>query len=213
MSVKRVVFIRPGETDWNKIGRWQGIVAVPLNTHGIKQTQRLAKFIRNIRLDMIYSSDVRRAKETASVLSEYAKVPIHYDNRLRERHLGLWQGLSMNEMRDWYKGQYAELQKDPLNTRAPEGESRADVAERVTACFNEMLEKGGGNIGIISHTTAIRVLLSNLIPDITAFDMQFRNISVTTIVSQDDGSWKLTQLDDVTHLEGMHAGTFTGFPG
>lgn len=210
MSVKRVVFIRPGETEWNKIGRWQGVVAVPLNTHGIEQAKRLAQFVRNIGLDAIYSSDVRRAKETASILSEYANAPIHYDNRLRERHLGLWQGLTMNEMRDWYKGQYEELQKDPLNARAPEGESRADVAKRVTAFFNEMLENSDGDVGIISHTTAIRVLLSQLIPDINPFDMQFRNISVTTIVAQDDGSWKLTQLDDVTHLEGMQSGTFSG---
>ncbi|MEO1289544.1 MAG: histidine phosphatase family protein, partial [Chloroflexota bacterium] len=81
MTVKRVVLIRPGETDWNKIGRWQGIVAVPLNTHGIEQAKRLAKFVRNIALDVIYSSDVRRAKDTASVLSEYTSVPIIYDKR------------------------------------------------------------------------------------------------------------------------------------
>jgi broad specificity phosphatase PhoE len=210
MSVKRVVFIRPGETEWNKIGRWQGTVAVPLNTHGIEQAKRLAKFIRNIGLDVIYSSDVRRAKDTASVLSEYANVPIHYDERLRERHLGLWQGLTMNEMREWYKADYEALMADPLNTPAPDGESRAHVAERVTECFDEILARGGETVGIISHTTAIRVLLSQLIPDINAFGMEFHNISVTTIVSDDEGNWQITQLDDVTHLEGMQSGTFKG---
>ncbi|MGB7337785.1 MAG: histidine phosphatase family protein [Phototrophicaceae bacterium] len=209
MSVKRVVLIRPGETDWNKIGRWQGIVAVPLNMHGIKQAQRLAKFVRNIGLDVIYSSDVRRARDTAAVLSEYANVPIHYDARLRERHLGLWQGLSMNEMRDWYKKQYDELMSDPVNTPAPEGESRAQVAERVTASFNDILKTEYETIGIITHTTAIRVLLSQLIPDSNPFEMQFRNISVTTIASDDNKTWSLTQLDDVTHLDGMVSHAFT----
>lgn len=210
MSVKRVVLIRPGETDWNKIERWQGIVAVPLNMHGIKQAQRLAKFVRNIGLNVIYSSDVRRARDTATVLSEYANVPIHYDERLRERHLGLWQGLSMNEMRDWYKKQYDELMQDPINIPAPEGESRAQVAERVTACFEDILKSDHETIGIITHTTAIRVLLSKLIPDSNPFDMQFRNISVTTVVSRDNQTWELTQLDDVTHLDGMQSSSFEG---
>ena len=66
MAVKRVVFIRPGETEWNKIGRWQGIVGVPLNGHGRAQAERLAKFVRNINLDALYSSDLRRAKDTAA---------------------------------------------------------------------------------------------------------------------------------------------------
>lgn len=210
MTVKRVVLIRPGETDWNKVGRWQGIVAVPLNTQGIEQTKRLAKFVRNIGLEAIYSSDVRRAKDTAVVLSEYANVPIRYDERLRERHLGLWQGLSMNEMRDWYKGAYDSLMKDPLNTPAPGGESRADVAKRVKAMFNQILETNYETVGIITHTTAIRSLLGELIPDIDAFNMQFRNISVTTLASKDGKSWEITQLDDVTHLEGMASESFRG---
>ncbi|MEM9951998.1 MAG: histidine phosphatase family protein [Chloroflexota bacterium] len=210
MTVKRVVLIRPGETDWNKIGRWQGIVAVPLNIHGIEQAKRLAKFVRNIALDVIYSSDVRRAKDTASVLSEYTSVPIIYDKRLRERHLGLWQGLSMNEMRDWYKGAYDELMKDPFNSPAPEGESRADVAVRVREIFDEILQTEYETVGIITHTTAIRVLLTELLPDVDAFNMDFRNISVTTLIAHADATWEMTQLDDVTHLEGMSSSPFKG---
>ena len=188
MAVKRVVFIRPGETEWNKINRWQGTVAVPLNTHGVEQAKRLAKFIRNIGLDVIYSSDVRRAKDTAVVLSEYANVPIHYDERLRERYLGLWQGLTMNEMRDWYKEDYDALMKDPLNTPAPGGESPSQVAERVTDCFKDILESDAETVGILSHTTSIRVLLAQLVPDINPFNMEFHNISVTTIALNDDGN-------------------------
>lgn len=210
MSVKRVIFIRPGETEWNKVGRWQGIVAIPLNLHGIGQAKRLAKFVRNIHLDVIYSSDLRRAKDTAIVLSEYTKVPFHYDERLRERHMGLWQGLTTNEIRDWYKVPYQELLADPHNLPAPNGESRKQVADRVSECFHEIMTKGSETIGIISHTTATRTLLAELVPDSKPYDLQFRNMSVTTIVANDDGTWEITQKDDVTHLEGMPSDPFTG---
>lgn len=208
MSVKRVVFIRPGETEWNKIGRWQGIVAVPLNMHGIAQAKRLAKFVRNINLDAIYSSDLRRAKDTATVLSEYTNVPFHYDERLRERDMGLWQGLTTNEIRDWYKIPYEELLADPNNIAVPRGESRAQVSKRVNECFQDVIGRGGETIGIISHTTAIRTLLAELVADSDPYNLLFRNMSVTTISANDDGSWVLSQLDDVTHLEGMKSGAF-----
>ena len=210
MSVKRVVFIRPGETDWNKHRRWQGIVAIPLNVRGIEQAKRLAKFVRNVHLDVIYSSDLRRAKDTAAILSEYTKVPFHYDERLRERHMGLWQGLTTSEIQDWYKVKYQELLVDPHHVPVPGGESRKQVAERVSECFHEILAKGGETIGIISHTTATRTLLAELVPGSKPYDMQFRNISVTTIVANDDGTWSISQFDDVTHLEGTPSDPFRG---
>ncbi|MGJ3240913.1 MAG: histidine phosphatase family protein [Anaerolineae bacterium] len=207
MTLKRIIFIRPGETEWNKIGRWQGTVAIPLNTHGIKQAQRLAKFIRNINLDVIYSSDLRRARDTAAVLSEYAHVTLHFDERLRERHMGTWQGLTTNEIRDWYKAQYQELIADPHHVVIPAGESRAQVAERVYDCFQEIMASDLETIGIISHTTAIRTLMAKLAPDSKPYDMLFRNMSVTTLANN-EGAWEITQLDDVTHLEGMKSDPF-----
>ncbi|GAB5490206.1 MAG: histidine phosphatase family protein [Phototrophicaceae bacterium] len=210
MSVKRVVFIRPGETEWNKISRWQGIVAIPLNMHGITQAKRLAQFVRNIGLDVIYSSDLRRAKDTAAVLSEYTQVPFHYDERLRERDMGLWQGLTTNEIQDWYKVPYQELLADPHNVSVPKGESRAQVSARVNACFQDVVAKEGETIGIISHTTAIRTLLAELVPDSDPYNILFHNMSVTTIARDDNGTWSITQLDDMTHLEGMKSTVFSG---
>lgn len=203
MSVKRVVFIRPGETQWNAIGRWQGVVAIPLNAHGITQAKRLAKFIRNIGLATIYSSDLRRAKDTAAIISEYANVSVQYDKRLRERNMGEWQGLTTNEIRDWYRMPYQELVNEPHTTSVPSGESRLQVAERVNACFEEITARSHETIGIISHTTAIRTLLAERVPNSNPYDLHFRNMSVTTITKNPDNTWHITQLDDVTHLEGM----------
>jgi broad specificity phosphatase PhoE len=90
----------------------------------------------------------------------------------------------------------------------PSGESRQQVAERVQSCFDDIIAHESETIGIISHTTALRTILATLVPDSDAYNLNFRNMSVTTIVQQDDGSWKITQLDDVSHLEGMPSDFF-----
>jgi broad specificity phosphatase PhoE len=208
MAVKRVVFIRPGETEWNKIGRWQGIVGVPLNPQGRAQAEALSKFIRNIGLDALYSSDLRRAKDTAEIIAATANTKIIYDGRLRERSMGEWQGLTLGEIQVWYPEEYTKVQADPEGYQVPAGESRKQVAKRVHAAFQDIIARGGMTIGIISHTTAIRALLAELVPDTDPYNMHFRNMSVTTIAQNEDGSWKISQLDDVTHLEGIPSASF-----
>lgn len=208
MAVKRVIFIRPGETEWNKIGRWQGAVSIPLSTVGIKQAQRLAKFVRNIGMGVIYSSNLRRAKDTATVIAEYTNTKVVYDKRLRERNMGEWQGLTTHEIQQWYRVDYQKLLSESHDFQIPNGESRQQVAKRVQSCFDDIIERESETIGIISHTTALRTLLARLVPDSNAYNLNFRNMSVTTIVRQDDGSWEITQLDDVSHLEGMPSDFF-----
>ncbi len=203
MSVKRVVLIRPGETDWNKLGRWQGHVIVPLNVTGRAQAERLAQFVRPIGLHAIYSSDLRRARDTAEILARVAGLQPIYDPRLRERSMGEWQGLTLREIMEWDPDEYSRLLADPDGYQVPLGESRAQVTQRARAAFEEIIAAGGETIGIISHTTAVRGLLANLVPGCNPYQLQFKNMSVTTIVHEDDGTWQISQLDDVTHLEGM----------
>ena len=69
MVVKRFMFIRPGETDWNRLNRWQGQVEIPLNAHGIEQSKRLAQFMRPLGIQTLYSSNLRRASDTAKILA------------------------------------------------------------------------------------------------------------------------------------------------
>ncbi|MDQ7025407.1 MAG: histidine phosphatase family protein [Anaerolineae bacterium] len=208
MAVKRVMFIRPGETAWNKNGRWQGHVAVPLNEHGQAQAKRLAKFIRPIGLTALYSSDLRRARDTAEIIAQYTDLKPIYDPRLRERGMGDWQGMTLDEIVVWYPESYQRVQADPQGFQVPGGESRRQVAERVRMAFDDIIGRGGDTVGIITHTTALRSLLDELVPDSDAYNLYFKNMSVTTIMRQEDGLWRITQLDDVTHLEGVSSAAF-----
>lgn len=203
MTVKRIVFIRPGETDWNRQGRWQGWVSIPLNELGRRQATALANYIRHIGMGALYTSDLKRALETADCLAQPLGFTPLPDARLRERSIGFWQGLTLNEMRAWYPDEYAAMLKDVDGYRIPGGESRNDVRVRVTAALGEILARSDcETVGILSHTTAIKVMLGDLVPGYDPLGVDLSNTSVTTIHRREDG-WDLVAVDDVMHLEDL----------
>ncbi|NDJ62165.1 MAG: histidine phosphatase family protein [Chloroflexi bacterium] len=206
MTVKRVVLIRPGETEWNRNGRWQGWVAVPLNEHGRRQADALANYLRNIGMSALYTSDLKRALETAERLAETLGFEAVVDARLRERNMGLWQGLTLDEMRTWYPEQFELLMSDRENFRIPSGETRNEVRTRVLTAFDEILRADRGEtIGILSHTTAIKILIAELVPEFDPSSVDLANSAVTTIRRRDDGTWQLSAVNDLLHLEGLEA--------
>lgn len=84
--VTRIGLIRHGETFWNRMGRWQGHAAVPLNEEGMYQARLLADYLlqNSHQISAIYSSDLKRASDTAQVLADRLKKPLALDARLRE---------------------------------------------------------------------------------------------------------------------------------
>ncbi len=201
--VKRLVLIRPGETDWNREHRWQGWVAAPLNAQGRRQVHKLASFVRNMGMSALYSSDLKRAEETANILAASLGFTPIFEARLRERKIGEWQGLTIDEMRAWYPDEYAHFIGDPANYPPPMGESRNEVKARVLAAVAEILAQDKGEtVGILSHTTAIKALMSDLLPDYNQRDLDIDNTSVTTVMKT-DGHWQVVAADDVSHLEGL----------
>jgi broad specificity phosphatase PhoE len=115
------------------------------------------------------------------------------------------------EVRAWYPEEYATMLADLEGYRIEGGgESRNDVKTRVNAAMKDILAKGEamkGNVsfGIVSHTTAIRAILAKLTPDYDVKAENFGNTSVTTLTKASDGTWKLTAINDQTHLEGLES--------
>jgi probable phosphoglycerate mutase len=161
-----VIFIRPGETEWNRQGRWQGWVASPLSDYGRAQALALSKYVRNIGMSALYASDSRRAVETAEILTQQLSFEPILDQRWRERDIGVWQGMTLDEIRSWNVEDYKKLQASIEDFQVPDGESRAEVRKRVLAAFQDVLnEDRGDTIGIITHTTSTHMLLDSLIED------------------------------------------------
>lgn len=207
MTLKRLIFIRPGETDWNLTGRWQGWVQSPLNELGRQQIGRLSMFIRHIGLSALYSSDNRRARESAEIIATQLPFEPIYDKRLRERSIGYFQGLTVPEIHGWYPDEYRKLLADPEGYKIPAGESLNEVKERAGAALDDIIasaKKGSEveTIAILSHTTTLRTMIKKLLPDTDLTNIAFANSSVTTL-GFNDGEWQLNATNDVMHLEGL----------
>src|SRR5947208_8271356 len=117
-----LLLARHGETDWNREGRWQGWADPPLNEAGRSQAHELAEQLRHVSFDAVYSSDLRRAHETAEIVAAPHGVPVVPDEGLREIDIGPWSGLTRAVIEERY----------PSGER-PGGETREEHAARVLA--------------------------------------------------------------------------------
>lgn len=202
--MKRIIFVRPGETEWNLIERWQGWLDVPLNEHGDLQARRLANFLRNIGVQAIYTSDLRRAKQTADIIGAACGLTPTVDTRLRERNIGRWQGMTRTEVELWFPAEYTTYNTDRMTYRIPDGESLNDVHARMVEAFQPIVDDTAETIVVVSHTVTIRVLLMELIAGYKPQENKLLNSSVTTIQNDGDG-WKIVVANDISHLEGLYS--------
>lgn len=129
MTLRRLVLWRHGETDFNASGRMQGQVDSVLTGTGWNQARFAVPALARFEPDVVISSDLRRATDTATVFTSATGVPLRVDKRLRETYLGLWQGMTSADVDEQWPGDRQVWQNDPGWT-PPGGESRWDVARR-----------------------------------------------------------------------------------
>ena len=153
--------VRHGQTDWNTEFRIQGSLDKPLNATGIEQAHELAQKLADTHFDAIYSSPARRAHQTASAIAQLLGLPIRTDDRLKEINLGLWEGLTWQQVQDRYPEMFAKRRSDPVHF-APEGaETYGDLARRMVQAANDIaLAHPGERVLVVSHGMSLATLLS-----------------------------------------------------
>jgi probable phosphoglycerate mutase len=146
--VTTILLARHGETDWNRQGRFQGWADPPLNDAGRAQARELAERLRDTPFDAVYSSDLRRAHETADIVAAPHDVPVMIDPGLREIDVGSWSGLTRREIEARFPG-----------ADHHDGESREDHLARVLAAVERIARAHvGERILIVSHGGSLRAL-------------------------------------------------------
>ena len=138
MKVRRLVLLRHGQTEYNAGNRMQGQLDTDLSTLGREQAAAAAEVLAKREPLAIVSSDLRRALDTATALAELSGVPVSVDTRLRETHLGDWQGLTHLEVDGVAPGARFAW-RDDARWAPHGGESRVDVAERSMPVVDELL--------------------------------------------------------------------------
>lgn len=155
-----VYLVRHGRDDESIRGGWSNHGLVP---EGIDQVKKLASEMTDadISIDHIYSSDLRRAKETAEILSAHLKCPIEYNSGLRETNNGALAGMKHELANEKYPGLYWSLLE--YDECYPDGESPEMFCRRVTAAWSELrnkiLSRPSERPLIVTHSGVIQVIM------------------------------------------------------
>ena len=128
----RLIIVRHAESDFNDQNRIQGHQDSGLTARGLYQAKCLAKRIKKIKIDKIYTSDLGRAFATTREITRHLKLPIIRDPLLREIHLGEWEGMTPEEVDKLYNKGYQKWLKKPSSIRIPQGEKIGHFRNRVT---------------------------------------------------------------------------------
>jgi probable phosphoglycerate mutase len=142
---------RHGQTAWNAQGRIQGQFNTELTEEGIAQAAAAAPRLAALRPDVIVSSDLRRTADTAAALAALTGLTVRYDPRLRERHFGVWQGLTGAEAAARHPREYARYKAgEPVDGCGVEG--GGELAKRASAALQEAAELApGGTVVVVGH--------------------------------------------------------------
>lgn len=136
--VRRLILLRHGQTGYNAASRMQGQLDTELSELGVRQAAAVAVALAEKTPLAIRSSDLRRALDTATALAQVTGLPVDTDIRLRETHLGEWQGMTHLEVDATMPGARARW-RDDATWRPPGGESRTDVAARAVPVVTELV--------------------------------------------------------------------------
>ena len=154
----RLVLWRHGQTTYNAEHRFQGQLDVPLNSLGRVQAERAAKHLSVLAPSAIWSSDLSRATGTATYLARLTGLDVQLDKDLRERHGGLWEGLTIDEIRQKYPEDHAAWEP-------PGGESVDAVADRTAAALGRIAERAepGSLVVVVGHGASLTWGMSRLL--------------------------------------------------
>ncbi|KAB8137453.1 histidine phosphatase family protein [Gracilibacillus oryzae] len=189
----RIVFVRHGNTDWNIEKRAQGHSSNSLNEMGFRQAELVARRLSEEKWDMLYASDLLRAKQTAEIISSQINLPIIFDQRLRERNRGIIEGtIETERIQTWGK--------DWRNLGFWQ-ESYASLRVRGRHFVEEMHERyPGKNILAITHGRLLIETLYELVPNETNNEDLLNNTSIT-IIEMNNNCWKYGLYNCTRHLK------------
>lgn len=159
----RVVLVRHGETDWNLHGRMQGWAPVPLNDTGREQADAVGAYLADeYDVDRAFVSDLLRTRETAAAILEHVgEVPVSYEPHWRERHLGVYQGLTYGDVEERFPRFGLSESAYEAAAEVPEaGESLRDLADRATGRFKRVVQDHPDEtVLVVGHGGSIHVVL------------------------------------------------------
>ena len=209
----QVVLVRHGATDWNLQGRCQGSTDRDLSEVGLRQAAQTSALLSGEQFHAIYSSNLRRARQTAEVLSQPHNLPVMIEDGVRELDHGDLEGLTFNEIKNNYAEFLTRWRSEPGELRVPGGERLSDVASRAWQGLNEIIRRhrGAPAVLVVSHNFPILGILCRItgtpLNDYKTFHLD--PCSVTRLKHDGMDGWQVTHVNS---CEYPAASTITSRP-
>lgn len=162
---RRIILLRHGRTEWNATGRWQGHLDPGLDDTGWEQAERAARLLAALHPTALVSSDLQRARSTAEVLARTTGLEVTVDPRLRETHLGQWQGLTAADIRRQWPAELGLWTTGDVHQPPAGGETRLEVAARMVEGIDAALAgvADGETLVVVTHGGAARVAIASIL--------------------------------------------------
>jgi len=186
--MRKIYFLRHGQTNANVEKRYCGQTDVALNHKGLADAGSIAKMLKNISIDTIVSSDLKRTIQTADLINEYHNLKIELAPEFREINFGKFENLTFKEIGELYPKEKEKMIKEKINYNFIEGESLTKLYNRVIKAFYKLIkDKPEDNILIVSHGGVIGMILTEILSgDINNYwSIESDNTRISTVVDHD----------------------------
>jgi probable phosphoglycerate mutase len=201
----RLLLIRHGQSTWNRERRIQGQLDPPLSEEGREQARRLGHRLAGRRFAGFYSSDLKRAFETADAIAAATGAQPKSDPALREIYLGEWEGLDIEEIAARYPDAWASWVKEPDWDLVPGGERAVNFEARVAGAIDKIFQHHEhGDVLVVTHGGVIQIALQRIVGNRSQgiFPFKIQNTSVS-VLEKRNGRVMIAGVNDITHLEAV----------
>ena len=213
----RIFLIRHGETNWNKEGRFQGQIDIPLNENGKDQARKTFEYLKNIPFNKAFSSSMNRPYETAQIILQNKKnLKIKKIDSLVEISHGLWEGKLEAEIREKWPSLLKNWHDKPEEVMMPEGESIKDVSDRSIKAFDKIsLSQQDNDLTLlVAHDAVNKTLICNILginySNIWMIKQGNGGITVIDLFNDPNKTPIISALNITTHLGGIFDSTASG---
>lgn len=209
MTISRIILLRHGETVWNRENRIQGHLDSPLSAAGVAQAEALAQRLTGVSFAALYCSDLGRAHETARRIAARTHHQVILEPALRERNLGILQGLTRVEAKALYPEIYTRYRMFDPECIVPGGEDALPFIARVVASFSAIADRfPGETVVVVAHGGTLDAIYRHVTkaPLPGARTALLPNAGYNCLLRDAQGRWSIPVWGDVTHLQGCLPG-------
>ena len=199
----KLILVRHGETAWNKEERFRGRKNIPLNANGILQAKLAADFLGRYKIDLIYSSPMQRALQTAVEIRRSRDIEINIDEGIADMDFGQWEGMKVSEVKEKYPELFAIWLSAPHQCQIPGGENFQMVLERSLKTVDKIRElKDVETVLIVTHRVVTMLLLCYYLGlELARFwDIRQGPTAINVISFKDKDRYSIDLINENCHL-------------